>query len=1022
MAYTREQQASARAQVRPILWARLAVEHTKKTCSIVLLFPILALGLIVITGTFKLNDPGASDYLLRNDLRTQLDDARSAALQQFKYTVSDDQNRERTNRDTMFIFSLMLRGRISEDGQVGIPDDTSDQAFNVFSPKSFALLKKAEDFVINHPDYQKYCLYDPDARDCSGNIPTCAPIISLTNSPFLYGESSNRTKKICGRKKTNQPVSKQAFQSFTDSLFKTNENDKKSLDPQFSFLLGKGFNETDKQSWIMQSRIAIGTPFKGYKIDEQSTEQEEAYNKWARGRSDQVSKLTTSKIDLFLISSSLANAAFGDIAIRDMAFSLAAMILVFVVLWVHTGSYFLANTAMTQVFLAFPLAFVFYHFIFRQLYFAALQILAIFLLLGIGADDVFVFTDAWKQAVVVLGEDCDLITRMSWTYRRSVKAMTVTSITTAAAFFVTATSSIMPIGTLGVWAGLLIILQFLLVITVYPCAIIIWERFWSKRLFIRGFRPPREGEEAELKRPVWHRFIPSKWRPALNESPTEYRRIERFFRGPWMNFVHKGRYFLIILAVALAGTAIYLTTRLSALQEVEAFLPETHPISRAQEAQVDAFPRSEADLQLRVRLTWGINQVDRSGTSKFEPDNPGKVILDKNFDFRKKEVQQRIFEACSTFRKEKELLFQGPVIEPVDCWIEDYKSWRSQVLKKKEFETYSDGKKQVDELIRFGNFENPGTKSQPYLNYLTEQNIAFSEEKDRVVFTEIRLVSNVERITPQDIMWETYNKWQSAVDKFNKESPNGANKMIATGGFSWMWQITQRALVRAMFIGIAVMLGVSVLILSLATMNWAIAILTTLVIAGVVATLLGVIYLIGWELGITESVGVVISVGYSFDGAAHIATAYIESKSETRYDKTRDAMTDLGISILFGAITTLLAGTMLLPAVITFFVKFAILITITILSSMLWALVFLPAILLTVGPTGSFGSLGFLIRPFKTCVSERRVKQLEESESDDLDLEAGAREHAAEQAALTEAQAGVSQEQPTNQGQMTETS
>ena len=40
--------------------------------------------------------------------------------------------------------------------------------------------------------------------------------------------------------------------------------------------------------------------------------------------------------------------------------------------------------------------------IFQVEYFVQIHILAVFLVLGVGADDVFVLVDAWKQSVVAV--------------------------------------------------------------------------------------------------------------------------------------------------------------------------------------------------------------------------------------------------------------------------------------------------------------------------------------------------------------------------------------------------------------------------------------------------------------------------------------------------------------------------------------------------------------------------------------------------------------------------------------------
>jgi len=47
-------------------------------------------------------------------------------------------------------------------------------------------------------------------------------------------------------------------------------------------------------------------------------------------------------------------------------------------------------------FLAFPVAYFIYTFIFTIEYFVSIHMAVIFLVMGIGADDIFVFYDCWK--------------------------------------------------------------------------------------------------------------------------------------------------------------------------------------------------------------------------------------------------------------------------------------------------------------------------------------------------------------------------------------------------------------------------------------------------------------------------------------------------------------------------------------------------------------------------------------------------------------------------------------------------
>ena len=104
--------------------------------------------------------------------------------------------------------------------------------------------------------------------------------------------------------------------------------------------------------------------------------------------------------------------------------------------------------------------------------------MSIFIILGIGADDIFVFNDAWHQAPVLHPSlENDMVRRMAWTYRRAASAMLVTTSTTCAAFLATALSRIMPISAFGFWAAILIATNYVLVITYFPAIKVIRHEY-----------------------------------------------------------------------------------------------------------------------------------------------------------------------------------------------------------------------------------------------------------------------------------------------------------------------------------------------------------------------------------------------------------------------------------------------------------------------------------------------------------------------------------------------------------------
>lgn len=66
--------------------------------------------------------------------------------------------------------------------------------------------------------------------------------------------------------------------------------------------------------------------------------------------------------------------------------------------------------------------------------------------------------------------------RLAYSFRRAARAMAITSSTTAVAFFATSISPIMQISAFGLFAGVIVPVNYLLVILVFPPAVIWYEK------------------------------------------------------------------------------------------------------------------------------------------------------------------------------------------------------------------------------------------------------------------------------------------------------------------------------------------------------------------------------------------------------------------------------------------------------------------------------------------------------------------------------------------------------------------
>ena len=91
---------------------------------------------------------------------------------------------------------------------------------------------------------------------------------------------------------------------------------------------------------------------------------------------------------------------------------------------------------------------------------------------------VFVYMDAWKQSFIILGDDrvCTLRARTLHTVRQSGHAVFVTSLTTSCAFFANCASPIINIKCFGVFAGLLVMADYVLMMAWLPVVVVIHHK------------------------------------------------------------------------------------------------------------------------------------------------------------------------------------------------------------------------------------------------------------------------------------------------------------------------------------------------------------------------------------------------------------------------------------------------------------------------------------------------------------------------------------------------------------------
>ena len=175
--------------------------------------------------------------------------------------------------------------------------------------------------------------------------------------------------------------------------------------------------------------------------------------------------------------------AYDTQILDDVWYIMTAVVLILALMWAYSGSLFISIMGFSSVAFAIVLSYWLYTVIFRLVFFPFLNIMTTIFVVGIGADDIFVYVLAWRHAHQhIMKTNPDVNTIAKWTeyaLAHATAAMFVTSFTTATAFYAGLSSSITAIKCFSIFAGTSILTNYFLMITWLPAVIITQERLFE---------------------------------------------------------------------------------------------------------------------------------------------------------------------------------------------------------------------------------------------------------------------------------------------------------------------------------------------------------------------------------------------------------------------------------------------------------------------------------------------------------------------------------------------------------------
>ncbi|CAL9692176.1 unnamed protein product [Knipowitschia caucasica] len=648
---------------------------------------------------------------------------------------------------------------------------------------------------------------------------------------------------------------------------------------------------------------------------------------------------------------------FQDYLLTDTVYPAIAIVIVLFVMCLYTRSVFITLMTIIAIISSLIVSYFLYRLVFNFEFFPFMNLTALIILVGIGADDAFVLCDVWNYTKFDKPH-ADLSEKVSITLQHAALSMFVTSFTTAAAFYANYVSNITAIRCFGVYAGTAILVNYILMVTWLPAVVVLNERYLPN-LFSCSNPPHHQRADCVT---VWAKLCQkvSKCLFMLSEAS----RI--FFEKVLPYIVINLRYLWLLWFLALTVGGAYVVCvnpkmKLPSLELAEfQVFRSSHPFERydVEYKKLFMFERVHhgEDLHMPITIIWGVTPVDKG--DPLNPKNKGKLMLDDSFNIASPAAQLWILNFCQKLRNQS-FVFQSEGQDFTSCFIETFKQWMENhdceeasvypccsqstfPYKQDVFELCM--KRAIMELDRTTNYHLARKTPGPRFDINDTIRAIVLEFQSTYLFT---------------LAYEKMCQFYQEVDAWIMEELRSAPAGLSHGWFisNLEFYDLQDSLSGGTLVAMALSVAVAFSVMLLTTWNIIISLYAILSIAGTIFVTVGSLVLLGWELNVLESVTISVAVGLSVDFAVHYGVAYRLAPEPDREGKVVFSLSRMGSAIAMAALTTFVAGAMMMPSTVLAYTQLGTFMMLIMCISWAFATFFFQCLCRCLGPQGSCGQI-----------------------------------------------------------------
>ncbi|KAM6915507.1 protein dispatched homolog 1 [Xenentodon cancila] len=649
---------------------------------------------------------------------------------------------------------------------------------------------------------------------------------------------------------------------------------------------------------------------------------------------------------------------FQDYLLTDTVYPAIAIGIVLLVMCVYTRSVFITLMTIIAIISSLIVSYFLYRMVFNFEFFPFMNLTALIILVGIGADDAFVLCDVWNYTKFDKPH-AELAETVGVTLQHAALSMFVTSFTTAAAFYANYVSNITAIRCFGVYAGTAILVNYILMVTWLPAVVVLHERYLPHMFPCSG---PEHQQRSFCTQMFWAGLCQKASKCLFTVS--EASRI--FFEKVLPCIVIKLRYLWLFwfLAITVGGAYVVCVNPKMKLPSLELaefqVFRSSHPFERydSEYKKLFMFERVHhgEDLHMPITIIWGVTPVDNG--DPLNPKNKGKLILDSSFNIASPASQLWILNFCQKLRNQS-FVFQSEEQDFTSCFIETFKQWMENQdceeasvypccsqstfpYKQDVFELCI--KRAIMELDRSTSYHLDSKTPGPRFDINDTIRAIVLEFQSTYLFT---------------LAYEKMYQFYREVDAWITEELRHAPAGLSHGWFvsNLEFYDLQDSLSDGTLVAMALSVAVAFSVMLLTTWNIIISLYAILSIAGTIFVTVGSLVLLGWELNVLESVTISVAVGLSVDFAVHYGVAYRLAPEPDREGKVIFSLSRMGSAIAMAALTTFVAGAMMMPSTVLAYTQLGTFMMLIMCISWAFATFFFQCMCRCLGPQGTCGQI-----------------------------------------------------------------